>query len=195
MSDRIDKVTRDLWQTAEDFRRTFGTLTVEQLNWRPAATSWSVAQCVDHLIRTHERFIPVLARYEFGEATQSLWAKHSPLSGFFGRFLIRSLMPDNPRKIKTTWRGKPAMTEIDPGIIERYCDHQRELIEQMQRLPEDLDLPKKVITSPMLAVFTYSIDDWLTIAVIHGQRHFEQAKRVTAAAGFPASRPATEVVH
>jgi hypothetical protein len=195
MSDRIDKVTRDLWQTAEDFRRTFGTLTVEQLNWKPAAKSWSVAQCVDHLIRTHKRFVPVLARYELGEATQSLWARYSPFSRFFGRFLIRSLMPDNPKKIKTTWRGKPSSSEIDPGIIERYCDHQHELIEQMRRLPDDLDLTKAIITSPMLGVFTYSIDDWLTIAVIHGQRHFEQAKRVTAAAGFPVSHATAEVMH
>jgi hypothetical protein len=195
MSDRIDKVTRDLWQTAEDFRRTFGTLTVEQLNWKPAAKSWSVAQCVDHLIKTHERFIPVLARYELGKASQSLWARYSPLSGFFGQFLIRSLMPDNPKKIKTTWRGKPSSSEIDAGIVERYCDHQHELIEQMRRLPDDLDLAKAIITSPMLGVFTYSIDDWLTIAVIHGQRHFEQAKRVTATAGFPVSRATAGVMH
>ena len=195
MSDRIDKVISDLQKTADDFFLAFGTLTAEQLNWQPAANSWSVAQCMDHLIRTHSRFIPVLARFELGEAKLSLWERYSPFSGFLGRFLIRSLMPDNPRKMKTTWRGQPSASGIDAGIMERYRAHQLELIEQLRRLPDDLELSKTVIASPMLAFFTYSIDDWLTIAVIHGQRHFEQAKRLVASPGFPAFRGKSEVMH
>jgi uncharacterized damage-inducible protein DinB len=31
-------------------------LTEEQLNWQPAAGSWSVGQCLEHLCRTNEAY-------------------------------------------------------------------------------------------------------------------------------------------
>ncbi|MGH9844290.1 MAG: DinB family protein, partial [Blastocatellia bacterium] len=30
----------------------FGGLTAQQLNWKPGADQWSVAQCFDHLVTT-----------------------------------------------------------------------------------------------------------------------------------------------
>lgn len=187
MTRRIEQIASDLQRSANDARRAFGSLSIEQLNWQPAPESWSVAQCFDHLIVTHGRFLPVLARYRNGPVPASFWERYSPLSRFFGRFLIRSLQPDNPKKIKTTSRGQPSISAIDTGIIDRYCEHQEILNEHVKDLPSDINLKKTIITSPMLAFFTYSLDDWLTIAVIHCQRHHLQAKRVTEAADFPSA--------
>ena len=35
---------------AADVPASFGRLDVRQLNWRPDATKWSVAQCLEHLL-------------------------------------------------------------------------------------------------------------------------------------------------
>ena len=58
MNDRIDHVCGELRTISDDARASFGSLSGEQLNWKPAADSWSVAQCLDHLIRTNEQFYP-----------------------------------------------------------------------------------------------------------------------------------------
>ena len=115
----------------------------------------------------------------------SFWERYSPLSGFFGRFLIGSLSPDNLKKVRTTSRAQPSSSQIDGRIIERFSEHQQQLVEHLQRLPIEIEPKKLVITSPLIGLVTYNLDDCFTILVVHGQRHFDQAKRVMAADGFP----------
>jgi hypothetical protein len=42
-----------------------------------------------------------------------------------------------------------------------------------------------VVTSPLAKLVTYTLGDALRILVTHERRHFEQARRVTQAQGFP----------
>ena len=67
MSERVDAVTNELQQTAGNVRSSFGSLTRAQLNWRPAEKSWSVAQCLDHLIKTHSLYFPLFEEMASGE--------------------------------------------------------------------------------------------------------------------------------
>ena len=50
---------------------------------------------------------------------------------------------------------------------------------------EHLDLEKIVITSPVADAVIYSLMDAYRLIVVHEQRHFQQAKRVTEETGFP----------
>ena len=56
MDARIAGITKDLSEVAADAHEHFGPLSAEQLNWKTAEESWSVAQCLDHLIRTNHEF-------------------------------------------------------------------------------------------------------------------------------------------
>ena len=186
MTNDIPTVCSDLRQTAIGAAAAFGGLSASQLNWKPAPKSWSVAQCFDHLITTHSLYFPLFQRLEKGGVTPTLWERVSPLSGFFGRFLIKGMSPDNPKKMKTTSKAFPSTSEIGGDIIELFSEHQHQMIEHLQRLPTDIDPAKTIITSPLLGAITYSLADTFTILVVHCQRHLGQAKRVTQTAGFPA---------
>ena len=48
-----------------------------------------------------------------------------------------------------------------------------------------LDPIKTIITSPLLALVTYSLDDTFMILTHHCRRHFNQAERVTESDRFP----------
>jgi hypothetical protein len=65
-------------------------------------------------------------------------------------------------------------------------EHQHQIVDHLRRLPDDVDPARTIITSPLLGLVTYSLDDCFTIMVVHCQRHLGQAKRVTETAGFPA---------
>ena len=106
----LSKVCSDLQQVADDAKAAFGGLTKEQLNWKPAEKSWSVAQCFDHVITTHSLYFPEFARLARSDAKSNLWEKVSPLSGFFGRFLIKGLDPENEKPMKTTSKAEPSKT-------------------------------------------------------------------------------------
>lgn len=185
MSERIEWVTNELRKSADDAKTTFNSLTPEQLNWKPAPKGWSIAQCFDHLITTHGLYFPLFEKMANGDAKQTFWESYSPLSGFFGRFLIKSLRPENVKPMKTTAKAFPSLSEIGGDIIDRYVDHQNQMIEALKKLPANIDPKKTIVTSPLMGLVTYSLDDCYEILAVHGPRHFNQAKRVMENEAFP----------
>ena len=177
MEERIQEVAAELSKTAAQARAQFGTLSPEQLNWKPDSGSWSVGQCFDHLITTHSQYFPLLQQLRAGGVEPSLWERYSPFSGFFGAYLIRNLSPENHKKYKTSSKAEPSTSEIDGRIVERFSAHQAELIDHIQNLSAEIDPETTIITSPLLSFVTYSLDDCLAIFVVHGQRHLRQARR------------------
>ena len=160
-------------------------LSPAELNWKPSPKSWSIAQCFDHLITTHALYFPMFEKLARGDAKQSFWESYSPLSGFFGRFLVKSLRPENVKPMKTTAKAYPASSEIGGDIIERYVDHQNQMIEAIERIPDDIDRSTRIVTSPLMSLVSYSLDDCYEILAVHGPRHFNQAKRVMENKAFP----------
>ena len=183
MDQRIPQITSDLKQVADDARANFGAMSSEQLNWKPAENSWSIGQCFDHIIKTNEMFYGELDKLANGTRKNSLIENYSPLSGFFGRFLIKSVSEDS-RKAKAPSKAIVPPSDIPQDIVGRFVNH----IDEMNRRLEacgDADRKKTIVTSPFLMFATYSLDDAYTALVEHTRRHFRQAKRVTDVEGFP----------
>ena len=185
MDDRRVQVTNALRSIAHDAKATFGLLSPAELNWKPSPKSWSIAQCFDHLITTHALYFPMFEKLARGDAKQSFWESYSPLSGFFGKFLVKSLRPENVKPMKTTAKACPASSEIGGDIIKRYVDHQNQMIEAIERIPDDIDRSTRIVTSPLMSLVSYSLDDCYEILAVHGPRHFNQAKRVMENKAFP----------
>src|SRR5262245_4750118 len=56
-----------------DAKAHFGHLNSRRLNWKPADDSWSVAQCLDHLISINGEYYPTFNRIlNGGELSASL---------------------------------------------------------------------------------------------------------------------------
>lgn len=186
MTHRFETASAELLALADEATAQFGSLSADQLNWKSSSASWSVGQCFDHLVTIQTLYFPQLLRLSTEPPTPSAWERFSPFSSLFGRLLIRSLRPDNARKTKTASISEPSASHLEEGTIERFAAHQRDLVRQLRALPTDLDPRKVIVTSPLSRFITYSLDDCLTILVVHGKRHFGQAVRVTEASGFPA---------
>jgi hypothetical protein len=169
---------------AAEARAVFGGLDGRQLNWKPAAESWSVGQCFEHLLKTNAGFFSTLERIGRGEHRSSLWEKWSPLSGFFGRMVLRAVAPGSRRKFKAAAKTQPASSDVEADVIGRFAEQQARLAGLM-RATDKIDLNKTVVTSPVASFVTYSLFDAYRVVVMHERRHFEQARRVTEAAGFP----------
>jgi hypothetical protein len=164
-------------------KSTFGNLTAPQLNWKPSAERWSVAQCFEHLLTSNKGYLPIIEGVLAGRKP-TFWERMPVLPGLGGGLLIKSLDPATTRKLKAPKRFEPAQSDIRPSVIDDFVAQQRAIVEKM-KATEHLDLEKVVITSPALSVVTYSLMDAYRIIVVHEHRHFQQAKRVTEEAGFP----------
>ncbi|MBS1793699.1 MAG: DinB family protein [Acidobacteria bacterium] len=181
----MNEIIPELQTISDDARKTFGALSAERLNWRPAPDAWSVGQCFEHLIKSNELLFDEIDRVAAGDRRNSFWENWSPLTGFGGGFLIKSLRSDQKKfKIPTPKIAPPSA--VDAAIIEKFADHQAELIGKIERCA-NVDRRKIVVTSPFLKLMTYRFDDGLTIIVEHEKRHFRQAERVTQTENFPAA--------
>jgi uncharacterized damage-inducible protein DinB len=185
MQELIEKANQELQAVGDESKAAFGSLSPEQLNWKSNEKSWSVAQCLDHLVVTHSLYFPLFEKLAAGDVKPTFWERVSPLSGFFGRFLIKNLDPANLKPMKTTSKAYPSSSTIDGDIVERFVEHQQKIIEALKQLPSSIDPGRTIITSPLMGLVTYSLDDTFTILVHHCRRHLGQAKRVTETAGFP----------
>src|SRR5215218_8651092 len=183
MDERITQVTSDLNQVVEDTRAAFGNFTSDQLNWKPGEKSWSVGQCLEHIIKTNEEFYPEFEKLAGGARKNNFIENYSPLTGFFGRFLIKAVSEDS-KKAKAPSKRIVPPSDIGGDIIERFASHIEE-VNQKVAACSGADRHKTVVTSPFLAVFTYKLDDAYTVLVEHTKRHFRQAKRVKETEGFP----------
>ena len=169
---------------ANEVKSTFGHLSPSQLNWKPSADRWSVAQCFDHLLTSNEGYLPIVDSVLAGKK-RTFWESMPVLPGLAGKLLIKSLDPANTRKMKAPKRFEPAQSDIKASVITDFVDQQGKIVEKM-KATEHLALEKIVITSPAAAAITYSLMDAYRIIVVHEQRHFQQAKRVMEESGFPA---------
>jgi hypothetical protein len=171
---------------AHDTRSVFGLLDAQQLNWRPDATSWSVAQCFDHLLNTNREMFQAVDAAMDGSRPPTVWQRLPVLPRVFGLMLIKSQMPEAKRKFTAPRKAEPASSAIDPRIIERFVAYQHEAAARVRSL-DGRDVARIIMVSPFASFITYSVLDGCRLIVTHERRHFEQARRVTQEPGFPSS--------
>ena len=180
----LAQVQAGLEAVAADIPASFGRLDARQLNWRPDATKWSVAQCLEHLLAAN-RLMAQAARQALDETQpRTIWQR-MPTPALFGRLLIRSQAPQATRKYTASPLALPAASEIAQDVVERFVTQDRELLQWLSGLDEPR-AARVIMTSPFVKFITYSVLDGARLVLAHDHRHIEQARRVTQAAGFPA---------
>lgn len=170
------------WNTKIDavtvsFTNTFGNLSVEQLNWKPAPDVWSIAQNIDHLIVINQTYYPVIDQLLKGQYKTPFIGKIGFMVNFFGKFILQSVQPDRKRKMKTFPMWEPAASDISGDIVQRFAKHQEELKQKIIAC-QSLIEQGAVISSPANKNIVYKLATAFDIIVTHELRHLEQAKEI-----------------
>ncbi len=155
----------------------FGSLTNEQLNWKPNSNTWSIAQNLDHLIVVNETYYPVLASLKAGTYRTPFIAKIGFMVSFLGKTVLNAVQPDRKKKMKTFPIWEPTTSNVIGDILNKFQNHQNKLI---LKIEEAQELVGKgiVISSPANKNIVYKLETAFDIIVSHEQRHLEQAKEV-----------------
>jgi len=177
-------VRTELEAIGPDADAAFGRLDSRQLNWKPEASRWSVAQCLEHLLTTNDHMVAKADEALDELRGRSLWQRLPVWPGLLGRMLIRTQGPDTTRKFKSPGKSTPAASAIDAGIVRRFVNQQCDLIAKLDAAATR-DLSGIVMVSPFASVVTYSVLDSWRLIVAHERRHVQQARRVMETPGFP----------
>jgi len=180
----LAQVRAGLDAVTADVRTSFGQLDARQLNWRPDAARWSVAQCFEHLLAANGLMLRSARGALDGTAPRTVWQRLPLLPGVFGRMLVRSQAPQATRKFTASPLATPAASDIAADVLDRFLSQNHDVVAWLQALDEQRG-GRVIMTSPFVGFITYSVLDGARLMLAHDHRHIEQARRVTQAPGFP----------
>jgi hypothetical protein len=169
---------------AQETQATFGGFNARQLNWRPDAARWSVAQCFEHLLTTNRLMFRAADDALNDARPRTLWQRVPVLPGVLGRMLIRSQSPNAARRFTAPSKSQPATSDIAADIIQRVVEQHGDAVAWVQA-HDERDAARAIMTSPFMSVVTYSVLDGWRLILAHDRRHFEQARRIALSPGFP----------
>lgn len=159
------------------FNEVFGDLTPQQLNWKPDANTWSIAEKIEHLNLVNESYFPVIENLKAKTYKQPFTAKFNFLINFFGTTILKSVQPETNKKTKTFPGWKPSASGQARNVLLRFNKIQSQLRETIKN-SEELLKTKTVISSPANSHIVYRLETAYEILLAHEERHFQQAQKL-----------------
>jgi hypothetical protein len=157
-------------------------LTAEQLNWRPSPASWSIGQCLQHLLQGNEVYLPPLTKALEGKP-QAEVAEITP--GWFARWFIRSYLEPSPTTKKAPAPKKIAPAEtIDTTVLDRFL-HSNQAVRDLIGSASHYDVNGIRFENPFIPLLRFTVGTGLLLTTAHQRRHLLQAERVRQAPNFP----------
>ena len=159
-------------------------LSESAFNWQPnSGKSWSVAQCLDHLVIMNRMYVKTLQE-AVADNEDQLEPRKNPIqpSGWLTRLFVKYEEP--PPKIKL-----PAPKKIAPpsnltgAVIEDFKAVQLRLVDFVREWG-DADLGDLKVKDPLFPIHL-TADTELLIIAAHNRRHLWQAENVKKSPGFP----------
>lgn len=146
-----------------------------KLKTKPSETGWSALECIDHLNRYNEFYIPV-----FQKAIEKAKNKTSEnyKAGWLGNKMAEDMLPKDGKLKSTmkTFKSKnPTLDGVDPHALEFLISYQSELLIILQKAKSiDLASTRVKTTLPLVKL---KFGDALRFIINHEIRHVEQAKK------------------
>ena len=169
--------TERINRTTDKFIEEFSTLDFKQLNFKLDKASWSIGQCIDHIIVTNELYFKIIEQINQG-AYQTFWLGRVPfIPKLFGGIILKSVQPETIKKKQKTFPVfEPSQSEISADILSRFKMMQLQLKAYLSEIsPSNYS---RIISSPVASYVVYSLKDAIEIIIAHEERHFLQAQAV-----------------
>ncbi len=170
----IDDLTR---QTSEHIRQAeaFTHLPLETLNRKSDAESWSALECVEHLNRYGDFYIPEIRK-------QINTSRHLPAANFrsgrLGNYFAKSMLPkEKLNKMKTFKSMNPAGSRLNADVIKRFLAQQEQILELLKAAKE-VNLTKTKTAISISKWIKLRLGDTFRVVIYHNERHILQATKV-----------------
>jgi hypothetical protein len=172
-----------------DARRLIDGLTGVQLVWRETLTTWSVADCLHHLLVTGGHSLASIRRALVDARARGGLRRGPFRHGIVGNWFVRLMDAPPSMKFNAPKAYRPApdlsASEIVNGFFALQQDFARALVEA-----DGIDLSRVKVDNPVTRWFRLSLGQEFALTMAHERRHVWQAWRVrerfSTIAGDPA---------
>jgi hypothetical protein len=174
LQDQLDDAEQDARQLAAG-------LSDELANWRPIKSSWSVAECLDHLAITNRYYLAAMRDPALRARDQGRFRRRPAKPGWIGGLFVRSLEPPAKMRIKAPQKIQPRSAPPLADALAGFCDEQNQ-VRTFLRTYSDLDLAGLHFANPFIPGIRFTLATGLHIISVHERRHLWQAWRVRESA-------------
>lgn len=148
------------------------------LSWKASPTEWSILECIEHLNRYGEFYLPEISQCLKNTPQAST---ETPLvfnSGWLGNYFAKSMLPkEKLNKMKTFKSMNPLGSHLDKSTLETFTDQQKQML-QLLNLAQNVDLTRTKTAISISKWIKLRLGDTLRVVIYHNQRHIVQAKNI-----------------
>ena len=160
--------------------QTLQGLSTDDLARQPAPGSWSALQCMEHLNRYGNYYLPEIRH------RMSLYIKeHRALpdndgrlfrSGLIGNYFVNMIMvkQGHIRKIKTMKSADPIHEVVLPNAIETFLRQQQQMLDLLD-IARSVDLVRTKTSVSVSSLVHIRLGDTFRFVIHHNERHILQA--------------------
>lgn len=188
-SELLDDLLKDNLSINDIFQNQFFYLSTDQLNWKPGMESWSISECLEHIMLSGQFYLNEITNCYLNHKPES-----EPLDiifrpGIIGNYSTNSVKPKDSgvikNKMRTFSRMEPGKSGIEPKELfldfRKYQDDLAILIEKARYY----NLNTLKINSSIGKIIRFKLGDAFRFVIAHNQRHIQQAINVLHTDGFP----------
>ncbi len=175
----LNQIKEDLQGVIEEVKISFASLSQEEFNWKPSPESWSVAECMKHLLIVYSKYQPQLPQKITPHALKD--TAHSPhKSGFMGSIFKRFVNPEKKRKVPAPKGLQPPSNSDYPLSLQQdFIQYLEEVIRFVEKTDElSININKVSINSSVTSLIKFNLGDYFEIESMHSRLHLAQMKRV-----------------
>lgn len=179
-----EELIAELDRQAEQARALGAGLSDSALNWQPSGgKSWSVGQCLDHLVIMNRLYIKALHDAVDNNRDQ-LEPRKVPIqpSGWVMRWFIGTEEPPPKLKLRAPRKLAPP-SQLTGAVVDEFGGLQKQLVEFVREWGT-ADLNDLLFKNPVVPI-QLKADTALLLMSYHNRRHLWQAENVKKAEGFP----------
>lgn len=174
---------QDLLERSQDHKtkaEQFQKLPLETLNWKASPESWSILECLEHLNRYGDFYIPEIEK-------RLIASRHRPStkfkSGWLGNYFANTMLPkEKLNRMKTFKSMDPVGSSLDKGVLSKFIAQQQALT-NILKLASRVDLTKTKTGISISKWIKLRLGDTFRVVIYHNHRHMVQAERVLKEAG------------
>lgn len=155
---------------------TYLQLSEDKLNWKSDPSRWSILECIEHLNRYGDFYLPEINDRIRNTKTDK--AKDIFKSGILGNYFAEMMLPkEKLNKMNTFKNMNPAGSKLDKTVIKKFINHQKQLLDLLDKARK-VDLSKVKTSISISKWIKLRLGDTFRVVIYHNQRHIKQADKV-----------------
>ncbi len=145
-----------------------------RLNNRPTKGAWSALECLEHLNRYGDYYIPEIdRRIKTSKKSSDLNFR----AGWLGNYFAKAMLPSKKMKKMNTFKDKnPIGSDLSKETIGRFIAQQHQVLKLLGQA-RYVSLTKTKTSISISTMVKLRLGDTFRIVIYHNERHMVQAKK------------------